>query len=49
MVIFFFFLITGMGQAHGASSSVRCLAMVNTAPGVNPRIKSYSHSVNHNL
>lgn len=48
MVIYFFF-IAGMGQAHGASSSVHCLATVNTAPGINPRIKSYSHYVNHKL
>lgn len=39
------FLIAGIGQAHGANSSVHCLAVVNTTP----RIKSYSHCVNHKL
>lgn len=48
MVIIYFF-IAGMGQAHEASSSVYCMAMVNTAPGINPIIKSYSHCINHKL
>lgn len=47
MVIILF--IAGMGQAYGANASVRCLAIVNTTSGINPRIKSCSHCVNHKL